>query len=57
MPSKNLYLNMVGNSGSPCQPMGPTDADTVMLVHGFSLDHTTWGAVAERLVASGELDR
>ena len=32
---------------------GSADAACVVLVHGFSLDHTTWEPVAERLVAAG----
>ncbi len=32
---------------------GRSDADCVMLLHGFSLDHTTWEPVAELLVAAG----
>ncbi len=33
--------------------LGRTDADSVLLLHGFSLDHTTWEPVAARLAASG----
>lgn len=32
---------------------GSADAECVMLVHGFSLDHSTWEPVAERLVDAG----
>lgn len=32
---------------------GPPDARAVLLLHGFSLDHTTWDEVAERLVEKG----
>ncbi|WP_119066948.1 alpha/beta fold hydrolase [Rubrobacter indicoceani] len=32
---------------------GPPDAETVVLVHGFPDDATTWNGVSERLVAAG----
>lgn len=32
---------------------GSSDREAVLLVHGYSLDHTTWGPVAERLVTAG----
>lgn len=32
---------------------GPIDGTPVLLVHGFSLDHTTWNPLADVLVGSG----
>ncbi len=32
---------------------GPHEGEAVLLIHGFSLDHTTFGPVAETLVARG----
>ena len=32
---------------------GSRDGECVVLVHGFSLDHTTWQPVADRLVVAG----
>ncbi len=32
---------------------GPASNSTVMFVHGFSLDHSTWDAVADRVAAAG----
>ena len=32
---------------------GPAESKPVLLVHGFSLDHTTWGLVAGLLVEAG----
>ncbi len=32
---------------------GPPIAETVLLLHGFSLDHTTWDEIAQSLVSNG----
>ncbi len=33
--------------------VGVDNGESVMLIHGFSLDHTTWEPVAAHLVADG----
>lgn len=53
MDRQNVVIRTDDGADLSVWTSGPSDADAFLLVHGFSLDHSTWDPLTEGLVADG----